>query len=167
MAAKRTVFPLSIALAVFAADFASKSCIMRTFALGEGKAVVKGFFNIVRVHNRGAAFGFLNSPDINWQFWLFFAATLAALAVIVRMIMTSKWDAVLYCGFGLIVGGAAGNLLDRLRFRYVVDFLDFCWGDLHFPAFNIADSAICLGTFLVAWCMLFRLNLQGSESGGE
>ncbi len=165
MAAKRLVVPLAIALTVFAADFVSKLCILRVFAPGQGKAVIAGFFNIVRVHNRGAAFGFLNSPDIRWQFWLFLAVTAATLAIIVRIMLTTKWDAVLYSGFGLILGGAAGNLLDRVRFRYVVDFLDFYWGNHHFPAFNVADSAICLGTFLVAWCMLFRLNLQ--SNGGD
>lgn len=115
--------------------------------------VIDGFFNLVNIRNRGAAFGFLNDPSIQWQLWIFLAATITALIVIHYMISTSKYDALLFSGLGLISGGAVGNAVDRLRFREVIDFLDFYIGQYHWPAFNVADIGICVGAFFVAVSM--------------
>lgn len=126
--------------------------------------VIPGFFDLVNLRNRGAAFGFLNRSDIEWQFWLFLVATLVAVAAIVVLVRGMRdEDTVLAAGLGLVLGGALGNLLDRLRFRAVVDFLDVYWRDWHWPAFNIADSAICLGAFL-ACIVLCRDGKKGEKA---
>ncbi len=111
--------------------------------------VIPGFFDLVNVRNRGAAFGFLNRSDIEWQFWLFLGATVAAVAAIIALIRSMRDnDRRLVLGLGLVMGGALGNLVDRVRFRAVIDFLDFYIGAWHWPAFNVADVAICLGALL-------------------
>lgn len=111
--------------------------------------VIPGFFDLVNVRNRGAAFGFLNRSDIEWQFWLFLGATVAAVAAIIALIRSMRDnDRRLVLGLGLVLGGALGNLVDRVRFRAVIDFLDFYIGAWHWPAFNVADVAICLGALL-------------------
>ena len=120
--------------------------------------VIPGFFDLVHVYNRGAAFGFLNRPDIEWQFWLFMAATALAVWAIIALAHNARHDPLLFCGLGLILGGATGNLVDRLRYRAVLDFLDFYVGDWHWPAFNVADAAICVGAFCA--CLALYKNPQ-------
>lgn len=114
--------------------------------------VIPGLLDLVNIRNRGAAFGFLNSPDIDWQFWLFLPATLAAVVAIILLVRTAQEQPWLFRALGLVMGGALGNLVDRIRFRAVVDFLDIYVGDWHWPAFNVADMAICLGAGLA--CLL-------------
>ena len=152
------------ALIAFVLDQASKWLVMRTIPMHRPVEVIPGFFDLVNVRNRGAAFGFLNRSDIEWQFWLFLVATLVAVAAIVVLVRGMRdEDTVLAAGLGLVLGGALGNLLDRLRFRAVVDFLDVYWRDWHWPAFNIADSAICLGAFL-ACIVLCRDGKKGEKA---
>ncbi|MCR5561772.1 MAG: signal peptidase II [Desulfovibrio sp.] len=152
------------ALIAFVLDQASKWLVMRTVPMHRPVEVIPGFFDLVNVRNRGAAFGFLNRSDIEWQFWLFLVATLVAVAAIVVLVRGMRdEDCVLASGLGLVLGGALGNLLDRLRFRAVVDFLDVYWRDWHWPAFNIADSAICLGAFL-ACIVLCRDGKKGERA---
>ena len=116
---------------------------------------VTSFFNLVNVRNRGAAFGFLNDPAIAWQFWLFLAATLVAVIIILCIVRgAGARDWPLFIGLGCILGGAAGNLVDRVRLREVIDFLDFHYAGWHWPAFNVADMAICAGAALTVLCML-------------
>ena len=152
------------ALIAFVLDQASKWLVMRTIPMHRPVEVIPGFFDLVNLRNRGAAFGFLNRSDIEWQFWLFLVATLVAVAAIVVLVRGMRdEDTVLAAGLGLVLGGALGNLLDRLRFRAVVDFLDVYWRDWHWPAFNIADSAICLGAFL-ACIVLCRDGKKGEKA---
>jgi signal peptidase II len=152
------------AFIAFALDQASKWLVMRTIPMHRPVEVIPGFFDLVNLRNRGAAFGFLNRSDIEWQFWLFLVATLVAVAAIVVLVRGMRdEDTVLAAGLGLVLGGALGNLLDRLRFRAVVDFLDVYWRDWHWPAFNIADSAICLGAFL-ACIVLCRDGKKGEKA---
>ncbi len=125
--------------------------------------VIAGFFDLVNIRNRGAAFGFLNRSDIEWQFWLFLAATLAAAwAIFVLVRGATRHDPLLFSALGLVLGGAVGNLVDRIRFRAVVDFLDFYVGAWHWPAFNVADIAICVGAFLACAAMY-----RPARSGGK
>lgn len=123
--------------------------------------VILGFFNLVNIRNRGAAFGFLNRPDIEWQFWLFLVATIIAVITIIYLIKTSKYSVLFVSALSLILGGALGNFIDRIRFRAVVDFLDFYVGIWHWPAFNVADICICVGAVLA--CLYMYNNPKISE----
>jgi signal peptidase II len=130
-------------------DQGSKWIVVRLIPAHEAVPVVSGFFNLVNIRNRGAAFGFLNSPHIEWQFWLFLGAACVAAWAIWKLARDSRYDPLLFVSLGGILGGAAGNLIDRLRLRAVIDFLDFYLAGWHWPAFNIADCAICIGAALV------------------
>ncbi len=131
-------------------DQLTKFWIMTSLPLNGGVKVIPGFFDLVNIRNRGAAFGFLNRSDIEWQFWLFLAATLVSAVVIFLLARAArKHERWLFVGLGLVLGGAVGNLIDRIRFRAVVDFFDFFVGQWHWPAFNVADIAICCGAGLV------------------
>ncbi len=150
---KRYGFILLIGLVCVILDQATKFWIVSTLPLHARVEVLPGFFNLVHVLNRGAAFGFLNSPDIDWQFWLFMAATLLSYFIVFFLARSSPHDPVLFTGFGLILGGATGNAIDRITTRAVVDFLDFHIGVWHWPAFNIADIAICCGAVLTIFAI--------------
>jgi signal peptidase II len=103
------------------------------------------------------AFGFLNRPDFDFAFYFLVIASMTAVAIIVIWLLRLKRDErFLTLGLSLILGGALGNLIDRLRLREVIDFLDFYIGTYHWHTFNIADSAITVGTFLVAVILVFR-----------
>jgi signal peptidase II len=134
---------LAIALVLVLADQFSKVLVMGSFSLGEGKALT-GFFNLVRVHNAGAAFSFLAGAS-GWQRWFFTALGLVAAVVIVWMLKSHPGQRLFCFAMACILGGAVGNVIDRVLYGYVVDFLDFHWAGMHFPAFNVADSAITLG----------------------
>ena len=159
----RHVVVFSVALVWLVLDQLTKAAVTAGLAVGQGFSVIDGCFNIVHVLNRGAAFGFLGDQESGWQFWLFLAAALLVAGVIVHIVRTSAWSPVLFFGLGSIIGGAVGNLVDRVRSRAVTDFLDVYWGSWHWPAFNVADIAICLGVFL-AGVVLLR---QGREDDGR
>ena len=147
---KRYRILLGAGVAAVVLDQLTKLWIMASIPLNGGVEVIPGLFDLVNIRNRGAAFGFLNRSDIEWQFWLFLAAT-AISAVVVFMLARSarRNETWLFVGLGMVLGGAAGNLIDRIRFRAVVVFLDFFVGQWHWPAFNVADIAICCGAGLV------------------
>jgi len=149
----RILFALAVLVA--AADQLTKVLVTVYIPQYRPLPVVPGFFDLVHIHNRGAAFGFLNRSDIEWQFWLFLGATALAVWAIFMLARNARHDPLLFSGLGLILGGAIGNLVDRLRYRAVLDFLDFYIGDWHWPAFNVADAAICVGAF-VACIALYR-----------
>jgi len=148
------IFFLTALVIVF--DQLTKFLVVSTMPLYSAKTVIPGFFNVVHIQNRGAAFGFLNRSDTDWQFWIFAGATLLAIGMIVSLARGAHardfWQ---LTGLGHILGGALGNFVDRVRMRAVTDFLDFYVGDWHWPAFNIADMAICIGAFFVC-VSLFR-----------
>ena len=134
-------FALS-ALVVFF-DYISKIAVLGSFSPGESRAVTS-FFNLVLVFNKGAAFSFLATAQ-GWQ-TLFFAAIAAVASVVIGFLIIKNKHKKLFCGgLGLILGGALGNLYDRIAYGHVVDFLDFHAMGWHFPAFNVADSAITVG----------------------
>lgn len=144
---------LGLAVLVAAADQISKELVNSALVLNESVPLT-GFLNLVNIRNYGAAFGFLNDPSSTWQIWLFCGAGLLAAAVILFIAKSAdERERPLFTALGLILGGAAGNLADRLRLGAVVDFLDFHYADMHWPAFNVADMAICLGAGLLILCM--------------
>jgi signal peptidase II len=132
-----------LALVVLLVDQFTKVLIVSTYSLGEGLPVT-GYFNIVRVHNTGAAFSFLASAG-GWQRWFFTGLGVVAASVMVWMLKKHPNQKLFGFAIGCVLGGAVGNVIDRLLYGYVVDFLDFYYAGIHFPAFNVADSAITLG----------------------
>ncbi len=140
-----------IALAILFLDQILKELIKSSIPVWGKIPVIEGFFNIVHVLNRGAAFGFLNTQSVSWLPVFFIVITGLAVLVIVSLLRRSRENGPLYVvALSSILGGALGNLTDRLRQGVVVDFLDFHIGRFHWPAFNIADMAISIG----AICLL-------------
>ena len=138
-----------VAVCVLLLDQATKALVIATTAPYQVIEVIPGFFNLVNVRNQGAAFGFLSNANTDWSFWLFAGATAVAIFAILHISRRTSGPVWLWIGFGAIMGGAVGNLIDRVRLRAVVDFLDFYLGQWHWPAFNLADAAICTGAALV------------------
>ena len=147
----RGIWPwLGLAALLIAADQVTKLLILANYQLGES-TFITSFFNIVRVHNTGAAFSFLADAG-GWQRWFFTGVGVAASVFIVWMLRTHPGEKLFAFALACILGGAIGNVIDRVLYGYVVDWLDFHWSVLaglfpggHFPAFNIADAAISAG----------------------
>ncbi len=140
---------LSLSALVILLDQLSKLWISSHFIYGEGRDITR-FFNLVLAHNQGAAFSFLNNAG-GWQRWMFSVIAVVA-SVWIIWLLRKHIEQKLFCfGLAMILGGALGNLIDRVSYGYVVDFLDFYWNAYHFPAFNLADSAITCGAALLLW----------------
>jgi len=146
-ALKRIAPWLALAALLALADHASKSAISAGLSMGEVRGVTP-FFNLVLAHNRGAAFSFLSDAG-GWQRALFIGIAVVATAIIVVMLARHSSERLFSAGLALILGGALGNLWDRIALGYVVDFLDFHAFGWHFWAFNLADSAITVGAGLL------------------
>ena len=134
---------LGLALVVLLADQFTKVLIVSSYPLGEGFAVTS-FFNIVRVHNEGAAFSFLATAG-GWQRWFFTGLGVVATLGMVWMLQKHPGQKLFGFAIACILGGAVGNVMDRVLYGYVVDFLDFYYAGIHFPAFNVADCGISVG----------------------
>ncbi len=134
---------LGLALLILLADQFTKIWIIGTYQLGDSLPL-SSFFNLVRVHNSGAAFSFLAQAG-GWQRWFF--TGLGSVAALLMIWMLTQHAGQRLFGFAIacVLGGAVGNVIDRVLYGYVVDFLDFHYAGIHFPAFNLADSAITLG----------------------
>ncbi|MDA8165953.1 MAG: signal peptidase II [Desulfobacteraceae bacterium] len=147
--------PLLWMAGVILIDQLSKWWIMTSFFLYESRTVVPGFFNVTFVTNTGAAFGFLAGQENVFRQAFFVGIALLALAALALAYRHFRNEGRLaVTGLGLIAGGAVGNLIDRLRFGRVIDFLDVYIGPHHWPAFNVADSAITIGAGLLIFCSL-------------
>jgi len=146
---------LGLALIILIADQFTKVLILGAYQLGDSTAVTS-FFNIVRVHNTGAAFSFLASAG-GWQRWFFTALGVSAALFILWMLKAHSGQRLFSFALACILGGAVGNVIDRVLYGYVVDFLDFHWRGMHFPAFNIADSAITIGAMALILDELLRV----------
>jgi signal peptidase II len=146
---------LWITAAVVAVDQATKALVDRLMGLHESRDVVEGLLRLTYVRNRGAAFGVLSDAELPYQSWLFAGVSLLALLAIAvyawRLPAASRLPRL---GLALIIGGALGNLIDRVRLGYVIDFVDVYWRSHHWPAFNAADSAITIGVSLLILDML-------------
>jgi signal peptidase II len=138
---------LGIAFIVILLDQVAKTLILGVFHLDDGRAITS-FFNLVRVHNTGAAFSFLAGAT-GWQRW-FFIGLGAVAAVFIVWMLRRHGSQTLFCwALALILGGALGNVIDRLLHGYVVDFIQLHWRGWYFPSFNVADSAITCGAALL------------------
>ena len=134
---------LGLALLILIADQFTKVLILGYYRLGDA-TYVTSFFNVVRVHNAGAAFSFLANAG-GWQRWLFTGIGIIAAIFIIWMLKSHPGQKLFSFALACILGGAMGNVIDRTLYGYVVDFLDFHVAGWHFPAFNVADSAISIG----------------------
>lgn len=153
---------LGLALLIIVADQLTKTLIIGSFQLGDSRTVTS-FFNLVRVHNAGAAFSFLAGAS-GWQRWFFVGLGLVATVFIVWMLKQHGGQRMFSLALALILGGALGNVIDRLLHGHVIDFLQFHWDWLapmfaggYFPSFNIADSAITVGAILLILDELLRV----------
>ncbi len=156
------MLPLMLAIFVTIIDQWTKSLVRQHLDLFENVVVIHGFFDLRYIQNTGAAWGLFQGG----HFWL------AGLSLVVLAVM-SIWYRYFFrdctldrIAFGLLAGGITGNFIDRVRLQYVVDFLDFYWRGRHFPAFNVADSAICIGVglLLVAQVMIMRSQHQVKDT---
>ncbi|WP_304162256.1 signal peptidase II [Lonsdalea britannica] len=139
---------LWLALVVLVVDLGSKQWVMTHFQLGESLPLIP-FFNLTYAHNPGAAFSFLADKD-GWQRWFFAVIALAiTAALLVLMYRSSASQKLNNIAYAMIIGGAVGNLTDRIVHGYVIDFVDFYINDWHYPIFNIADAGICIGALLI------------------
>jgi len=144
---RKNLIGLIVPLVIIFSDQITKQLIIDHFLLGETVPILEGFFHFTYVRNPGAAFGMLaNAPPI-FRVPFFLAIPVIALIIIFFIFKKLPVTSVMVpMALSLVIGGAVGNLIDRIRFGYVIDFLDFHWKyQYHFPAFNIADSAICIG----------------------
>jgi signal peptidase II len=146
---------LGLALIILIADQFTKVLIVGFYQLHDS-TLVTSFFNVVRWHNSGAAFSFLAGSS-GWQRWFFTVIGLAAAALILWLLKSHSGQKLFSFALACILGGAIGNVIDRLLYGYVVDFLDFHWHDWHFPAFNVADSAITIGAACLILDELLRV----------
>ena len=152
----KRLFPvLSISTLIVVLDQATKALVRSGFELHQSLDIIPGVFSLTRVHNYGAAFGLMNSTEFPFKTTLFSLVAAAALLALVLYAGTLPLGQRLArAGLGLIAGGAAGNLIDRVSAGYVVDFVDLYWGGWHFWAFNVADAAITTGVALMIWDIL-------------
>jgi signal peptidase II len=140
----------AIAAAVFVLDRITKWLIETRVSLADTYRVIPGFFEIVNSQNRGVAFGILNDSSSEWRTIALVIASIAAVIIVsVVLWRAQRMDGLFLCGLSLILGGAAGNLLDRMVWGRVTDFLVFYIGQYEWPAFNVADSAIVIGSGLL------------------
>ena len=165
---KNNLILLSVTPVVLIADQLTKLYIDRTMQLYQSIPVIDGLFSITYLRNRGAAFSFL--ANASWRLPFFILVSLIAMAAIMTAFRKLRNDQQ-FAAFSLtlILSGAIGNLIDRLRLGEVIDFLDVYWGSHHWPAFNVADSAICVGVAMLALDLFLeerRVKRTGNETAG-
>lgn len=161
------MLPLIVAILITVSDQWSKAVVRSGFALGESRPVLDGFFHLTYVRNTGAAWGILGGQNT----WLTVLSIVMLLVMVVfrRSFLSDTWEHRL--ALGLMIGGILGNLMDRIRLGWVTDFFDFYVGDWHWPAFNIADAAICtgVGIYIISafWVAQHPLNEGRGASGAS
>ena len=148
------IFILGAAV-IIVLDQITKAAIAARFSMHESYAIIDGFFNLVYIMNPGAAFGFLAGASATFRYIFFIGITVLALVLIIFYLLKSKpHNILIVLSLTMIFAGAVGNMIDRIRFGSVVDFLDVYVGTWHWPAFNVADSAISIGAALMIWEMI-------------
>lgn len=152
---RKSIILVAVLVLGLGLDLVTKLLVLQTMPVGSQIPILHGFFNLVHVHNKGAAFSLLNSISVGFTRPFFIVTTGLVLGVVGYLwwrLPKTNWPAAL--GYSLIMAGAVGNLIDRVRLGEVVDFLDFYWGRYHWPAFNVADSLVCLGAAVLVWVIL-------------
>ncbi len=162
--ARKFSVPIVSAILLGAADQASKVWAVRNLPLFEFREVVHGFFGLVHVRNTGVAFSLLSNLDPRWVHPLLILATMLAMGAVLAYIAFLPCRGAAPVGLGLILGGAIGNLIDRARLGYVVDFLDLYWRNHHWPTFNVADIGITVGVVLLLIDMVVSPKEPGDAS---
>ena len=150
---------LGLAFIILLVDQFTKVLIVGYYQLGDSTTITN-FFNVIRVHNSGAAFSFLAGAS-GWQRWFFTVLGFVAAGIIVWMLKSHPGQKLFCFAMACILGGALGNVIDRIVYGYVIDFLDFHWRGMHFPAFNVADSAITVGAICLILDELLRVRRTG------
>ena len=146
---------LSVGALVAGMDQLTKTLVSRVVPLNFEKILIPGLVNLVHVTNTGGVFSILAREQGHWQRWFFVGIGIMAICgIFIAYFRTPSDNCRGRVGLSLILGGAVGNLIDRLRLGYVIDFIDVHLGSLHWPAFNIADSAITVGVVLFLWSFL-------------
>jgi signal peptidase II len=170
---RRRAFQLAVGVClILGFDQATKTLVASRLAPGESVAIVPGLLHFTLVHNTGMAFGLLSGPDIPFKSVLVTLLSLAALAAVIYYALKSpRGEAMTHLGLTFILAGALGNILDRARLGYVVDFVDVFYRDAHWPAFNVADSSICVGVGLLLLDSLRRhepaIGREAEAAGGS
>ncbi len=158
LGSRKWLLLIVIAGIVVTADQWTKQVVAESVPLHTGVEVISGFLDFAHVRNSGVAFGMLSEGASSVQRMFFILLSFAATVAIVWMINSSTAiELGLLTGYSLFFSGALGNLIDRIRFGQVIDFIDVHWGNLHWPAFNIADSALCVGA------ALFLIHFMGKK----
>ncbi|HEV8385600.1 MAG TPA: signal peptidase II [Candidatus Acidoferrales bacterium] len=157
-----------LSLAVVAADRVSKIILDRVTEPGYLRPVIPGFLNLVHARNRGVAFSMFADSDSGWLRVGLILFSLAAVALLGWLLTTGRAGAgAMRWGCALVVAGAAGNVIDRILYGSVLDFLDFYVREWHWPAFNVADSAITIGAVLILWEMTFGARASGEAAAAS
>lgn len=147
-------------------DQLSKLAVQHMLTLHNPIEIIPGFFNLTYIFNPGAAFGLFGNITETLRLTILIGVSIIAFAILFYMYTRIKErDNLILIPIAMIIGGAAGNLIDRVRFQMVVDFLDFYWGQFHWPAFNVADSAITVGTIILVVTILFTEKRQILNDG--
>lgn len=161
------MLPLVIAILIALSDQWTKALVRASFVLGESRPVIDGFFNLTYVRNTGAAWGMLGGQ--NTSLTILSIVMLAVMIVFRRSFLGDTWEH--RVALGLMIGGIVGNLLDRVRLGWVTDFFDFYVKGWHWPAFNIADAAICtgVGIYVISafWISQHPLNERREDAGTD
>ncbi len=146
-----------LVVCLVAVDQITKFVLASYIPHGGSHNIIPGFFNLNHVRNRGAIFGFFNQPGSSWTFILLTLFSLMALGLVVYYFFkVPRSEKLLKVALSLVLGGALGNIMDRLFRGYVIDFLDFFIGKYHWPSFNVADSCISVGAILLVFIFFFR-----------
>jgi signal peptidase II len=152
----KLTFFIPLAAGVLVLDQVTKAVVSTTLKMGESHPVIPGFFNLTRVHNTGAAFGLLAGQASPLRTGFFLVVSLVAMGVVLWMLYRlPPGQEVELVALSLILGGALGNVFDRVRLGEVVDFIDVYYRSYHWPAFNVADSAISIGVILLLYRLVF------------
>jgi signal peptidase II len=155
--AKRLTFLAITACLLVIADQVTKFLVISYIPLNTAVELIPGVLDLVHARNPGAAFGMMASSAWEFRSLFFILVSVAALVIIAGMVAFSRdIDSYLLVAFSLFFSGALGNLVDRIRFGEVIDFIDVHWGDLHWPAFNVADSALSVGAVIFVFHLLLK-----------